>query len=221
MSSKLLRRIVNWLYPPCCAFCGTPCGSSFYCGCKLPLTREHDIGKALHELPFADGYASPLLYLGGARKAILDLKSRHRGENAAVLARMMAESFEKARFGRIDAVTCIPSAGRNYRRRGYNPAELIAKQLAAQLNLPFEKLMVCTAGATHQKSSNAAQRAAAVAGNFKTVAADLSGMNILLTDDVMTTGSTMNEAVKTLKRSGAAAVFCIAAATTAKRGKEG
>ncbi len=213
---RLWEKAVGLVFPDSCAFCGEPTDESCVCGrCKLPLMRRKDMQAALHRLPEAAGYASPLFYAGGARKAILDMKEHGKRRNAAVLGRMLGESCKKADFGAVDFVTWIPQSRRSKNERGFNQSKDLACTVAKILSLPARDTLRCLRRKTGQKELSAAQRAANIVGSFAVRAdAPIDGARFLLIDDVLTTGATMREAVKTLRAAGAAAVYAACAATT-------
>lgn len=229
MSGSLLEKGAKFfsdlLFPPVCAFCGEPCGRSFYCGsCKLPVAAPADSSTCAGRLFFADGFAAPLLYRGGAKKALLDMKLRGESRNAVVLGRMLAEAVRGANFGGLDFITCIPLSSASRRERGFNQSLLLAKQAAKTLSVPFCEVLECLVRDTAQKKqSSAAVRAHNIAGAFSVTAGaeKLHGKSILIVDDVMTTGATLNEACRTLRSYGAARIYAAAAMVTSLKDSGG
>ena len=110
-------------------------------------------------------------------------------------------------------------ATRKKRRRYCNPAEVLAKEIAAVTRIPMRTdLLHCAETAVAQHTLSAAQRRKHVS-QFSAAGKDLKGYRILLCDDVLTTGSTMNRCAELLKAQGAVSVAAAAAATT-RRNKE-
>lgn len=95
--------------------------------------------------------------------------------------------------------------------RGYNQAELLAKEISKKVGVEYlptlKKIRHNTAQSTIKDSK---QRAANVIGAYRVVDAEkVKGKYILLVDDVVTTGSTVSECARILKKSGAKAVYCL------------
>lgn len=104
----------------------------------------------------------------------------------------------------------IPTANKRVRMRGYDQSEEIAKSLAKIRSLPRESLLKRT-GKSRQVGSGRSDRFKHLKDAFKAKRYDLNKMEILLIDDITTTGATIEAAAKVLKKAGAktinAAVF--------------
>ncbi len=214
--STLLDRIISAFFPHKCIFCGKICADLDYCGqCHPPFMKRRDMDFSSRRVPNADGYFSPFFYVKGAKKAILDLKFNRRRQNAVVLGEMMAHCCLGSDFGPVDFVTCVPQSEHSRREREYNQSRLLGERIADVLGFPFYETMVCLRHSTEQKRLTAAERAANILGSFQLKPdATVKKRSILLVDDVMTTGSTLCEAVRILKAAGAKEVFAVCAAST-------
>jgi ComF family protein len=106
----------------------------------------------------------------------------------------------------IDLLVPVPTMGVKLRRRGYNQSELLVKFLAKRLHLPYETKLLCRkktkilAQARLQRKERF-QYAKGAYAIFKPK--DLTGKTVLLVDDVMTTGATLNACATHLKQLGA------------------
>ena len=109
----------------------------------------------------------------------------------------------------LDCITCVPMRRKNIQKRGYNQTKLLAKEISGLLGLPFVPLLKKTKDTLEQKSLSAEGRRVNVKGAFSVASKhyDLNGKNILIIDDVCTTGSTLSENARTLKSAGASRVF--------------
>ena len=109
-------------------------------------------------------------------------------------------------------MACVPPSKKSYRERGYNQSELLAKGISAYSECKFRKLIVKIRNTEIQHTvSNAQQRKQNVKDAFSVVgkyAKEIQNKNILLVDDIMTTGATLNECCKVLYNSGAKSVIC-------------
>lgn len=155
-------------------------------------------------------------YQGIAIKGIASLKDGHK-EFGYYLGNILGKKIRESKID-ADAVVAVPMAKDSYRKRRYNQAELIAEKVADINNLPL------LSGVLYKKKS-AAQHSLKADERIKNVTAFLSGlkrlddMKIILCDDVITTGSTLNRCAKLLKEMGAAKVY-VAVGTTTKLKKE-
>jgi ComF family protein len=122
------------------------------------------------------------------------------------------------------AVIPIPLSRRRRRSRGYNQAELIARRFAAELSLPLDTTTLVRARHAKPQSdiANIAERREnirgvfAIANNFRgaSTGCNLHTKNIILIDDVSTTGSTFYEAARVLQSAGAQHIIALAVAKT-------
>lgn len=107
----------------------------------------------------------------------------------------------------------IPLAPSRERWRGFNQSELLCQALSTRLGLLTLHTLERTRATRTQKELGREQRQQNMAGAFRLrKGMDIHGRNLLLVDDVITTGSTLLEAAKVLKRNGAAKVWCLAIA---------
>ena len=111
----------------------------------------------------------------------------------------------------------IPLHKKRLRERGFNQAEEIAKILGSYLGLPIQnKVLIKTLDTKHQTSlANKDERLKNVSGSLAiSKDVNLKGKNILLVDDVYTTGATIGEAMKVLRRVGVNEIFVFVVAKT-------
>ncbi|HSJ33008.1 MAG TPA: phosphoribosyltransferase family protein [Longimicrobiales bacterium] len=123
------------------------------------------------------------------------------GERMATV-RWPAEAHEPA------VIAAVPTTARRLRERGYNQAQLLADSLALVTGRDTLPLLRRVSGARTQTALQPAARAANVAGAFAP-AADVTGMHVLLVDDVLTTGATAAECAGVLAAAGACCVRLI------------
>lgn len=157
-----------------------------------------------------DGCVSIGLYAGRLKDMIHRLKYKGFAHIGVSLGHVLADAFVDAAWPRRRSVIVpIPLHADRLAERGYNQAELIAQGLSSVLSLPLAVDALTRVRRTaDQKHLLGASRARNVRGAFAVhrVSA-VSDRDVLLVDDVMTTGSTINEAARTLKRSGARGVL--------------
>jgi ComF family protein len=150
------------------------------------------------------------LYEGVAKELVGRLKFA--GAQAA--ARHMATRLIPFVDTRSLLVMPVPTASSRVRGRGYDQAKLLARELNRQARLPYLDCLV-RSGNTHQVGSSRRQRMEQLREAFRVSAPEkIRGQHILLIDDVVTSGATLEAAAHVLRIAGAkrveAAVFCAA-----------
>jgi len=143
-------------------------------------------------------------YDGLAKELVQALKYQQQVAASEILAKLLAPRLSPAGF---DVVTAIPGSPSRYRHRGYHQAELIAKRVAKQLRLPYRPLLGRLEVAS-QVGASRDQRLSRVHDSFWVRhPASFSGQRVLIIDDVLTTGATVNEAAHVLREAGATSVW--------------
>jgi len=156
------------------------------------------------------------------KKAIWSLKFRNNQELAKLFAEILYDNLVEelsslnltVNFNDPILIT-VPLSRQRYRERGYNQVELIAKEIVKiDQNNFFEykkgllKKIKNTLPQSHTK--NKAHRLKNLKGCFKVVnPMAIKNQNIILLDDVTTTGATLSEAVRTLKSAGPKQIICV------------
>ncbi|MCO6435823.1 MAG: ComF family protein [Phycisphaerae bacterium] len=137
------------------------------------------------------------------------LKYLGREELAVPLARRLGDSLRCAAwFERVEAIAAVPSHWMRRIARPVRTVDLIARELADAVDLPLLPLLRRVRGGPHQIGLSYTQRLHNVRGAFGLGrGVQLEGARILIVDDVMTTGATIEECARVLLRGGAAEVF--------------
>jgi len=195
------------ILPPCCGYCGA---SRQDCSCE-----KH--------VPFYHTLCAPFYYEGAAREGIAQLKFRDKPRRAEYLGRQMAETLRRE-FSALpfDLVCCVPLSHARLRERRYNQSALLAKQLAKALALPLDaQLLQKPMDIPSQRSFSQDRRRANVLGTVSVRSSEsITGKHILICDDVVTTGATLNECAKMLLLHGAKEVCCVCACKTRKENRK-
>lgn len=166
-----------------------------------------------------DPYPNMPLYIGFSydgimRRMITNLKFRKKFELGFFLGLLLGKCLKEDGVN-VDMIIPVPLHNRRFKERGYNQAELISYAVGRFIGKPvFTNILMreaYTSRQTELKDINDriqnVKNAFAVSSEW-----DLSGLTILLIDDVATTGFTMHEAASVLMASGANKVLCCAAA---------
>lgn len=133
------------------------------------------------------------------------------------LARLMTEKVKSSGLS-LDLVACVPVTRKVQKRRGYNQSELLMRHIAKELDLPCHTAFFKTKDSDFQKNITAAKRRQNIKGVFKlNEKGAVKDKNVLIIDDVITTGSTLGECARVFKNAGAKNVYgCAFAAVQAK-----
>lgn len=153
-------------------------------------------------------------YAGALARIILAFKFRGYDTLATRIGELLAGTA--ARFGLVgdlDAAVPIPSTRRRNHERGYDPAELLAREVALRTGTPLAKWLSRTRETRPQSDLSAEERRTNVASAFR-ASRSAEGRRVLLVDDVVTTGATAREAATALRTAGASAVSLLVLART-------
>ena len=231
-----LRAVASLFYPALCAVCSEPIPQSEYlcddCKRKAPrikppfcatcsepfqgaITDTFTCANCAHRLlHFASAVAS-YRSRGVVRKIILDLKYGKEIHLRHPVADWLIETLDDPRLRdrRFDLVVPVPLHPARKRERGFNQAELLAGILSARAGLTMREPLERIRYTTTQTAYDRAERMENLRDAFRLrKKADVRGLRVLLIDDVLTTGSTLSECARVLKRSGAISVHAATAA---------
>jgi len=134
----------------------------------------------------------PFVYSGKVRSAILRFKDDGKKYLAKVFARFIADAIKKSEI-KITKITFVPLTDKKKRKRGFDQAELLAKELALLLNLKVDKLFVKVKDGKTQKFSNFKERHENMIGMYAMTDVKLDKSDfVLIVDDIITTGATID-----------------------------
>src|SRR3989344_4652627 len=200
---KIFNKILAVLFPKKCLGCKKE--NEILCSdCLLKINRPDT--PYLNGVRIAANYQDLVL-----KKALWMLKYRGVKQLAKPLAELIKERVWKKLETGDWLIVPVPLSKKKLRHRGYNQAELIAKELSdnVRADILFKKF--------HTKSQvevkDKEERLANIIDSFEIKNPEkIKGKKIILIDDVLTTGATMREAKKVLKQAGAKKVVGVAVA---------
>jgi ComF family protein len=131
------------------------------------------------------------------------------------VARWLYRAFDDERLGgrEFDIVVPVPLHPTRRRERGFNQADLLAELLSTRISIRCKRVLKRIRYTTTQTALDRAERIENLHNAFRLRKnADVRGLDVLLIDDVLTTGSTLSECARVLKRAGAISVYAATAA---------
>ncbi len=123
-----------------------------------------------------------------------------------IMANAVKESFSDVNF---DYITCVPMHPIKKFIKGFNHSELLARKISKELNIPFLNVLSKTNYKISQHTSSFEERRENVKNLY--VSKEILCENILLVDDIKTTGATLDECSRQLMFAGAENVYCVTA----------
>lgn len=193
---------ITRLGPPWCDVCGkaplaiTP-------RVELPRHVAQTCATCATSPPGYDYARSAALYEGGLRDALHAFKFGGRRALAGPLGDLVVEQCVGSLPDGIDALVPVPLARERERERGFNQAALLARRIGRQLEVPTRPGWLARTRTTRPQSElSAAERRANVRGAFR-ACERVAGRHVLLVDDILTTGATLDACAVALSAAGA------------------
>ncbi|MDD5604025.1 MAG: ComF family protein [Eubacteriales bacterium] len=242
-----LKRLTQLIFPPRCIFCGellgydhktdiSVCGS---CMGKIGFYREAEM------LPYAqysmlntdantgensgtafagcDRYICVCRYSGIIKASLIRYKFHGRAQYYRTYAALMQKKLVEfySILSSTDMLVSVPLHQKRMKKRGYNQAYLISEQLSRLTGIPERSHIIKRETHSDNQSHISGNiRHRNIKGAFSVCSHDgVPGKRILLIDDIITTGSTINECAAVLKKAGASDVTGFALASGRRRYK--
>ena len=181
-----------------CLRCGNP---KKLCSCKRYIYHFRAI-------------ASPFINEDNAKQAIYQYKFGRNIDGADYFANHMVKCFvEKFPDITIDCVVSVPRNKRKKNIHSFDHAGLLAKRVAKEMSLPYKRLLIKQRNNKVQHELSALERFENVRHAYKALSNNYK--NILLVDDIKTTGATLDECARMLMLAGTENVYCLTAVISA------
>ena len=172
------------------------------CGAVLPQTTTNPCGECQRLPPHFDHAHIPFRYAPPLVRFITGLKFNGRLADARLLGELLLASLATTAYPRPECLIPVPLHPVRLRERGFNQALELARPLSQRLHLPLEPYAVQRCRRTRSQSElSGSARRQNMRHAFRLIA-PLPYQHVALIDDVVTTGSTLNELARTLRQSG-------------------
>lgn len=204
--------VIDLLFPKRCPLCDEIVGEDGFCEkCRAKLHFLKDTGRVKRE-HFTEGRI--LLEYAQVAPAMYRFKYSGRRDYArSFAAEINRELGELIKEWKADAIIGVPLHPGRQRKRGYNQAALLAKELSGLLNVPFHNNLVKRVKNTVPlKELNAQERQNNLKKAFKMHQNDVKLYTIIIVDDIYTTGQTVEEIAKLLQAAGVHQIYVLAVA---------
>ena len=222
---------MDFVYPPVCLICkevireensqnprGSVCPVCWnsleieekpYCSeCKLDL----DISQTHNCSTYLDRVYSLGMFDENFQEMIHHFKYKGKVSAGKSLGIRLAQELKKQSVSDVACLIPVPLHKARKRERGFNQSEIVAESLGAELNLKIEKNILSRIKNTRDQTKlSIEERKQNVAGAFQVQDKQkiLQGQKIILVDDVITTGATLNECARVLKQAGAKEILAV------------
>lgn len=243
LAVRTVRRLADFIVPPGCLVCHGPLADhdAVCCDCwreidfispplcdRLGLPMPFDTGgrmisaAAAADPPVYDRARAVGRFDGTLRRLVHDLKFHDRHEAVGMLARLMLHAGAEL-LGDAEVVVPVPLDRWRLLSRRFNQSGLLARELSRLMGLPYVPGALVRVRRTRpQVELTREQRLANVAGAFRVEVGhkgQIDGRAVLLIDDVITTGATVDACARVLKRAGARRVDVLALGLVADRAR--
>lgn len=191
----IYRELLDIIYPPeeKCIICKVDGFIGLCSNCKSKIKRANP----------EKNYLSYGFYGGILKKLILEFKYRENYTAGSILAQFLLEVINTEQLD-ADIICYVPMTNKSTKKRGFNQCELIAEDISYYTNIPVSNCLKKIRDTKEQKTLSKEERAMNLKGAFIVNNTKyIKNKSIILIDDVMTTGATVEECKNILKKYGA------------------
>lgn len=215
---KVLQWLLKLLYPPKCVFCTELLKDeeTDICGhCRRSIPR---LEQPVKRGSFFEACHSLYDYEDKVADAVKRFKFRGRSQYAVCFGSLIAMELLR-RNVEFDYITWAPVSRRRRRKRGYDQGQLLAKQIARDLQMPCGRALEKIRDNPPQSTrKDVAARQGNVLNVYRGVNTEQwKGKRVLVVDDVITSGATLSECCRILKTAGAGSLVCASFAAAKKQ----
>ena len=192
---------------PFCERCSEPFEGS--------ITSVFSCANCAHRTIYFDAAVAAYRGRGIVREIIHEFKYARQMHLRHLIGHWLRAALDDERLRDVsfDVIVPVPLHPARQRERGFNQASLLAESLSAEISLPSRPVLERVRYTTTQTALDRSERMENLRNAFRLRKnANVRGLRVLLIDDVLTTGSTLSECARVLKRAGAISVHAATAA---------
>lgn len=198
------KKIIPYIKENKCEHCGRLTAYSLpFCDSCIEKNVSFDKARSLFS------YESPI------DRLIWQFKYNEKLYFADIFSDMFVEKY-LTNFSDTDFITFVPSTDKSLKERGYNQSFILADRLSQKLKVGVVKTAIKTKETPRQATLNYTERLKNLEGAFNLEKVDFKDKNVLLVDDVLTTGTTADLLAKLYKKKGANKVYVLTVASVSK-----
>lgn len=207
LAKKLTKKLESIVFPPCCAICGKLNSKKCCKDCEKRINSHLNLNIENKAGYYFEKHMYLFKYKNEIRNLILDYKFRDKSYLYELFAKIITKNEKICGIlEKYDIIIPVPIHKKRKKQRGYNQSELVARQISKNIaNLQLEnKAFIKIKNNKPQSTLNKKQRKQNVKNVYKLEnKGKIENKNIVLFDDIYTTGNTANEIAKILKQNGA------------------
>ncbi len=212
---RILKQIYGWFFPNLCLFCSEYTNpEEFACKKCMPdrlIERNFNL-KIGQQQKFLYCFSLDN-YEGEIQKYVENFKYKGKKAYARKYAFLLKSLMSEEDLSLFHSVCYVPMTAKKEKRRGYNQAKILAKEFSKISGIPLCDLLLKVKENRTQHTLKYDERIKNIKAVY-TCKLDINGQNILLIDDIITTGATICECAKELYRAGALNVKALSIAST-------
>lgn len=212
--------MLEFLFPKVCGICGEKINERYTCTKCLNILEYYQGME--YSSPLSQTYFDELIclypYKGVLKSRMLELKFHNKRYLAKTFGDLMARKLEEKHV-KADLILAVPISKKRMFERGFNQSEYIAKIIANFNHLPFEnRVLIKSVNNSKQSLVGLKERMQNVKNVYEVKNNQwIKEKTVILVDDIYTTGATMNECAKILKKNGAKKVIAFSALYSEKQ----
>lgn len=214
-----LEKLIRLIYPAKCMVCDAVLNENsflYLCeSCKKSLPRyEKGFVKSM-QMPYVDGFFAAFYYRDGLKTAIHNMKFKSHPRLSQTMGSLICEElFKHEPLPDFDFIIPVPMHSRKKRQRGYNQAELVANEVARIIKKELRTDILIKIRNTKpqillKREERLRNLNNAFVVNNNIVINKNRNSNVLLVDDVLTTGTTVNTCARILKENDFSSVYAL------------
>ncbi len=200
---EIIKNLINCIYTEKCVLCGE--NAEDFCLCKTCLKSLKFSTNFHNRIINSVQIYSPFFYKNEIQKLILNYKFKHKKSLYKLFTKLLFDYFNSCELKNVltpenTIIIGVPSYKDRKNKRGYNHINLIVEELAKLLNFSYsDKIIEKVKYTKPQYNLNYAERYENIKNSFKINIENINKPNILIIDDIVTSGATASEIINSFK----------------------